>query len=455
MDKKKQTPPPPPEAPRELDRIKSSVMSRGLSLARLGIGASAQFAGRGMAQLWENKDSKDERWKAFFAGQAKNFSQEIGELKGSLMKAGQMMSMLGEHFFPPEVNQFLKSLQQESPPVKWSVIEEILKKELGAEKMALLEIETKALASASMGQVHKAKIKSTGEVVALKVQYPGVDKAIDSDLRAMKAFLNILKVLPKNFDTAPMFEEVRKMLVQETDYTLEADWTEKYLAALQGDSRFVVPRVYREFSNKRILATSFESGVRADDPLIQALSQERRNRLGENFLDVYFRELYEWNLVQTDPHAGNYKVRLRPDGQDQWVLLDFGATRQYPKPFVEAYRQMIKASLNEDKVLFRKASEDLKFLHESDEPALVRLFEELCFMIVEPFRGQVFDWKNTDLPQRTTQKALEIIKAFAWRTPPSEIIFLDRKTGGVFIMMNILGAKINARQVLVKHMGSA
>lgn len=441
------------KAPKKLDKIKSSVFSRGLSLAKLGLGAGAQMAGRGIAQLWENSEFRDEKWVQLFAQQAKKFSLEIGELKGSLMKAGQMLSMYGEHFFPPEVNQFLKSLQHESPPVKWESIHKILMKELGEEKLSLLEIEHESLASASLGQVHRAKIKKTGEQIAIKIQYPGVEKAIESDLRAIRGFLSLMKVFPKDFDTTPIFDEIKLMLKQETDYTKEADFTETYAKNLKEDSRFVVPKVFREFSTRHILSTSFEEGVRADDPKVQALSQERRNRLGESFLDLYFMEIFRWRLVQTDPHAGNYRVRLNSDGQDQFVLLDFGACREYDKKFLSDYARMIRACVMEETEEFHEAARALRFTVENDDPRLQALFEEFCFMLVEPFREDGYDWKNSDLPQRTTKKVMEILKGFRWRTPPREILFLDRKTSGVFIMMGLLRAKIHGRNLILPYLG--
>lgn len=449
MSKKK--PPNPPTSPKPLEKIKSSVFSRGFSMARLGASAGAGLAGRGLASLWENKAVRDEKWKDFLLQQAQHFSSEVGELKGSLMKAGQMLSMYGEHFFPPEVNQFLKSLQHDSAPVKWDFIEKVLLNELGTEKMALLEIDKVSLASASLGQVHRAKIKSTGEALALKIQYPGVDKAIESDLRAIRGFLSVMNVLPRDLETGPVFDEIRRMLEQETDYIEEARWTRLYGERLDGDTRFAVPRVHADFSNRRVLATSFETGVRPDDPLVQALSPDRRNRLAANFLDLYFRELFDWHLVQTDPHAGNYRVRLKADGNDQWVLLDFGATRQYSAEFMAIYRRMIHASVLDDRAAFRWAASDLRLIRDGDDPKLVQLFEDFCFLIVEPFRAP-YDWKNTDLPQRTTRKGLEILKSFPLRNPPEEILFLDRKTGGVFIMLNLLGAKLDAREILLRSL---
>lgn len=451
---------------KSLDRIKSSMLSRSLSLAKLTLQAGASMAQHGVTSALKSKESKDETWKRLLHSQASLISNELGELKGSLMKAGQMLSMYGEHFLPPEANELLRSLQSDSPPLSWQAIEPTLKKYLTKDKLDLLEIEQEAFASASMGQVHRARIKSTGQTIALKIQYPNVDRAIDSDLRAIRTLLSALKLLPKNLNLDPVFAEVREMLVQETNYSLEAQLTEEFYERLKEDSRYVVPQVIREFSGPKILATTFERGIRADDPLIQSLPQDRRNRLALNFLDLYFREIFDWGVVQTDPHTGNYRIRINPSGHDQLILLDFGATRTYEKDFLHAYQRMLKGSLLNNRELFFEASMKLRFIHESDDDELKNIFEEFCFETVEPFisyedprnkQNQIladgtYDWKNTDLPQRLSKKIFQIVRKHAWRTPPREMIFLDRKTGGVFIFLSVLRAKIRGRDLILKYL---
>lgn len=452
---------------KKLDRIKSNIFSRTVSLAKFSINAGAGLAGQGLSKIFKTDAEGALSWNQFVAEQAENFSKEVGELKGSIMKAGQMLSMYGEHFFPPEVNKYFKALQQDSPALKWEAIEPLIIKYLGVEKYNQLEIDREPLACASLGQVHRALVKATGESVVLKVQYPNVDLAIDSDLRAIRTFIHLLKVLPQETTLDPVFEEIKEMLIQESDYEQEAKKTEAFRQRLKDDPRFIVPKIYSEFSNKRILTSSFEKGLRIEDSLIQSLSQERRNQLANNFLDLYFHELFIWKDLQTDPHAGNYKIRIAADGRDQWILFDFGATRSYADEFLNAYHRMIKGALVNDPEMLRNAAKDLKFIYDNDEPLLVERFEEFCNETVEPFlkqndprqKGPVdtdgnYDWKTTDLPQRLSKRVLEIIKDFKWRTPPREILFLDRKTGGVFIILSLLKAKMNGRPLIMKYLES-
>lgn len=451
---------------KQIDRIKSSVFSRSLSIAKLTIQAGASIAQHGVSSALQNKELKEQSWKKLLQNQAALISSELGELKGSLMKAGQMLSMYGEYFLPPEANQLLKSLQSDSVPLSWAAIEPTLKKHLTEEQLNQLEIEQVALASASMGQVHRARVKATGEEIVLKIQYPNVDRAIDSDLRAIKTLLGTLQLLPKDFNFSPVFAEVKKMLHQEIDYELEARLTEEYSERLKDDRRYVVPRVLREYSGPRILATTYERGHRVDDPLVQNLPEERRNNLAIGFLDLYFKEIFEWGVVQTDPHNGNYRIRLNSEGQDQLVLLDFGATSTYEPEFLNEYRQMIKGALFNKKEQFMGAAIKLRFLNADDNEDLKAIFEEFCTEMVEPFItfddprnrfGHIdadgfYDWKNTDLPQRISKKVLQIIRKHHFRSPPHEIIFLDRKTGGVFIFLSVLRAKVRGRDLLLPYL---
>ena len=228
------------ENPRKLSKIKTSFLARGLRLAKMTISTSSSLAAHGLSTLLSDEDEKASKWKDFLKARAKHFSQELGDLKGSLMKAGQMLSMYGEHFLPPEANEMLKSLQSKSPPLEWTAIEKVLKTRLTEDQLSQLEIDPESIGTASLGQVHKARIKKTGQWIALKVQYPGVDKAIDSDLRAIRSFLSVLKLLPKGMQTDQIFAEVRGMLTQEMDYSQEAKSTIEYRERLIGDSRFIL-----------------------------------------------------------------------------------------------------------------------------------------------------------------------------------------------------------------------
>lgn len=445
-----------------VDKIRSGVFQRGLSLAKIGIGAGAKWASMRATGAFQNEETKKNNNNKFLNDNVQKLASELGELKGSLMKVGQTLSVYGEHFLPDEVNMVLKTLQSDSAPLNFKAIDPIIESELG-EKRNELSIESTSLASASIGQVHRATVKSTGQMLALKVQYPGVDSAVDSDLKSLRSILRMSQVIPKEFNMDPVFSEVRTMLKKELDYKQERETTEWFYEKLKGNPKVRVPKVFNEFSSSKILATEFVSGVRLDSPQVKALSQERRNRLGQIFYEYYLNELFVWKKVQTDPHFGNYKVQLSDeDGQDKLVLFDFGAVREVDDNFVIPYKNMVKALIDNDLDALWESSAQLGFIKPEDPQSLKDLFLDFCSLIVEPFdengtspyhlEDGVYDWGASDLPSRVFKKGKKLILSFKLRTPPQELVFLDRKLGGVFMTLQTLGVKSHWKPLLKSYL---
>lgn len=440
----------PPKKP--LKKLRTGALSRSFTLARLGLGAGARAAGSALGGIFDSELAAQARKKAHWIGQAGRFAAELGELKGSLMKAGQILSIYGEHFFPPEVNELLRTLQSDSPPVDFAEIRKVLTRSLGAEKLALLEIEEAPTGAASLGQVHRARVRATGEVLALKVQYPGVERAIDGDVKALKRVLALADFFPKIPATEELFEEVRAMLKREVNYPLEEKMLAFYGEKVAGDRRYVVPRSYPEFSGKRVLAMGFEEGAKIDGAEVAALPQGRRDALAISVLDLYFKELFRWGRVQTDPHFGNFRVRIA-NSSDQLVMYDFGAIRDLTKKFTDPYRRMLRGTFHDDRATFENAAVELGVLAPGDPSELKDLFYALCRMITEPFLPpQPYDWSATELPQRLSKAGWEMVRKFPLRTPPRELVFLDRKMAGNFTLLAKLRARIDGRALLESYL---
>lgn len=412
-----------------LKDIRSNLLSRGLALARAGIQATG---------LATNNVAKIE----FLV-------KELGQLKGTAMKVGQTLSMYGEHLLPKEVNEVLKKLQQEAPPLDFTRLREVLKEELGPEKLNELEIEETPFASASIGQVHKAKLKSTGQHLAVKIQYPGVAAAVDTDLKLLKFILGMTELVPRGPRFDQVFAEIREMFNQEVNYEIERQYTEKFAEILKGDDRYVVPTMLPRYCTSKVLVMEFIDGLRVDAPEVQALSQERCNRLGLNYLDLYLRELTEIKFVQTDPHLGNYKVQIASDGRDKLVLLDFGAVREVPEEFLKSYMYLMEGAAFREERKIEKGGRMLGLLKPDDKDELVKDYADICFLIGEPLQG-MYDWGASDLPQRVAKLGIKIGTSYRLRAPPRELVFLDRKLGGVFIFLSVLKCKMDARELLLE-----
>lgn len=449
-----------PKVRQKMQKIPSGALSRGLALARVSVGAGARAATHALGSVFSSKDVRAEKAKDLLIEQITVLSRELGQLKGSLMKAGQMLSVVGEHFLPPEANRILKSLQSQSPPLEWAEIERVLKRQLSAERLSELEIDPEPIGSASLGQVHEARRRSDGARIALKIQYPGVDEAIDADIRTLRSVLSLSKLIPGGPKFDEIFREVRQMLHQEVDYPRELEATLWFKRALEEQSEYVVPTVFPEYSGKRVLATSLESGLAVDSPEVAALSQARRNRLGRLALELFYRELFHFNRVQTDPHMGNYRVRLgdAPDGSgDQLILFDFGAVRTFPRSFLEPYFRMVRGAFERDRPAILKGASDLGFLREGDSQEDRQIFAEICELFMEPSSETAgdYDWATNDLPARVLKKSKQVAFSFGLRPPPREVVFLDRKMGGIFVMLKVLRCRMSSRELLQKYLETA
>lgn len=448
--------------------IKTRPLERNLALTKLGLGAGTKIVAHSLVNIFRGEVARDSANRDFYSRQAQVLADELGRLKGSVMKAGQMLSLYGQYFLPEEAVQVLSELQDDTAPVAWPVVAPVLERSIGRERLAELEVEHQPLAAASLGQAHRAVRKSDGLPLVVKIQYPGVADAIDSDIRTLSRLLLMTRLSPKGLDLTPVFAEVREMLYREVDYQAEARFTEEFARRLEHDPRFVVPRVLRDYSGGQVLTTSFEEGISPRDPVVRTLPQERRNRLGAAFIDLFLTEFFDWGLVQTDPHFGNYRIRLGQDGgEDRIVLLDFGATRRFERRFVEAYRGIVCGALHADRARILRGAEAIGLMQGSFPEPVLKAFAEMCQLIVEPFnapddprtppqlrnaRGE-YRWGASDLPMRSANVAARNALSVHFRVPPREIVFLHRRLAGVFIMLATLGAELDARERLLASLG--
>ncbi|MEZ4742642.1 MAG: AarF/ABC1/UbiB kinase family protein [Bdellovibrionota bacterium] len=454
----------------EIDKIKSSTLSRGLSVLGMTVATGAKYVSYKFGEAFSNREEKNPRLHNFLSEQANFLVKEFGKLKGSFMKVGQMLSTYGEYYLPPEVNGILKRLQAESAPVSWNTMRRVIEKNLGAEIYEQLDICDEPISAASMGQVYRAVRRSDGKVLALKVQYPGVDKAIDNDLKAIKSILTLSKLVPIGPEFNEIFNEVRMMLRNETDYGRELEQIKTFQNLLADDPRFIIPEVFPEYSTKRILCMSFEEGVSMHDGRLLELSQLRRNKLGVAIMDLMFKEMFIWRMVQTDCHFGNFKIKIDEgvDGEDidRIVLFDFGAIRKFPKRYMEPFAKLVYAALHRDAEGIVQLGVKLGFLRETDSQTQLDLFVDLCYAAIIPFDecyaspsldgadsgDNPYLWGKTDLINALSNMARDAVFAFKFRAPPRETVFLNRKMVGTYFFLRKINFEFGPRKLLLSHL---
>lgn len=452
-----------PTHPGSLKRVKTGAFERRFSLAKASVVASTRFAASAAGSLFAPAEEREERRRRALAHQADYLVTELGKLKGSIVKIGQMMALYGEHFLPEEITEALHRLNDDTAALEWSAMEQVLRTELGA-RLDDLEVDPQPLGAASLGQVHRARRRADGQELVLKIQYPGVAQAVDSDLNLVTNLLRVTRAVPQTREFDEWLEEVRMMMHREVNYPLELETTRLFHEYLKDDSRYIVPRVFPEFSTDHVLCMSYEDGVpiRSDDVL--GLPQERKNRLAEAALDLCCREVFAWGEVQTDPNFGNYLVRLGngADVADRIVLLDFGAVRDFPEKIITLARNMTKAAFTKNRPAMLEAMGDFNFFANLGTGTRDDLVD-LCFLAFEPFAAEAdvpvelltmdgrYRWAKSNLHTRATLKAAKSAATTSFSAPPKEFMFLSRKLMGVYTFMTVIEAEVNGRRILERY----
>ncbi|MCS3527293.1 ABC1 kinase family protein [Acinetobacter johnsonii] len=449
----------------KLKQLKTSSMDRRLSIAKASLLAGTRWAASNATTMFSSEEEKEKKRKKAMKEQADYLVSEIGKLKGSIVKIGQMMALYGEHFLPEEITQALNTLNNQTVALAWPAIKQQLHSQLGS-KLDDLTIDHEPLGTASLAQVHRATRKSDGLEMVLKIQYPGVAEAIDSDMSLFKNMLKLTRMVPQTREFDQWFDEVREMMHREVNYKIEAATTRCFAARLKEDPRYIVPQIIDGYCTDQVLCMTFERGVPINSPVMLSLPQERRNKLGEASLEIAVREIFEWGEMQTDPNFGNYLVRLGNgnDILDKIVLLDFGAIRQFDEHLLGVARKLIHAGFNhssEEMVQAMTGYEFFDSIPQSIKPDMAKVFLLATEAFSSPSNNPdlpagvmdehfAYDWKASQLHSRVMQQASKSMASRYFSVPPKEFMFISRKFIGAYTFMTVIEAKTNVRAMVQK-----
>jgi predicted unusual protein kinase regulating ubiquinone biosynthesis (AarF/ABC1/UbiB family) len=423
--------------------------TRGRRFLKLA-GMTAQVAGSYASQRLRSVFQSEEGAEATRAESHRRIGERIaatlGELKGAVMKVGQMASIASD-ILPKEIADALQSLQREAPPMDYEVIAEQIERELGAAPETLFRrFERQPFASASIGQVHRATTDDGREVV-VKVQYPGVDAAVDSDVAQLKLALRasgLVQVPRKALDA--LFVEIRARLVEELDYTNEAANVRLFYERYREHPHVVVPEVVGERSAQRILTLTYEPGDHVSSLQELGYSQELRDRLGEQLFRLMADQLFDFQTIHADPNPAN--MAFRRDGTV--VLYDFGAVKKVKDETLEPYRRTLRASLRDDWDGVDQGLIDLGARipdKPNPGPDYYRLWRDI---LLGPFmRDDVYDYGSSQI-QRDVMLQVPRFLTTHLRSfqPPAELVYVDRMIVGQYGNLRTLGARLPARALL-------
>uniref|UniRef100_A0A1B6ESG4 ABC1 atypical kinase-like domain-containing protein n=1 Tax=Cuerna arida TaxID=1464854 RepID=A0A1B6ESG4_9HEMI len=422
------------------------MISFGSLAAGLGIGTVAEVTRRSLG-LAETPSIGTTLDSAFLSpANAERIVDTLCKVRGAALKIGQILSIQDNNIISPQLQKAFERVRQSADFMPSWQVEKVMIQEFGEDwRSRLASFEMKPFAAASIGQVHSATLLD-GTEVAMKIQYPGVAKGIESDIDNLVGILKVWNIFPEGMFIDNVVEVAKRELNWEVDYVREAECTKIFQSLLKDYHDYYIPRIIDDLCTPQILTSELIEGVPVDK--CQDMDEPTRKHICQLVMQLCLRELFQFRYMQTDPNWSNffYNVDTR-----QLILLDFGASRAYDKFFMDQYIQVIKAAAdgNKDRVL--EISREMGFLTGYESKIMEDAHANAVLILGEVFLQEMgeFDFGAQDTTKRIQQLVPTII-THRLCPPPEEIYSLHRKLSGVFLLCSKLKVKMNCRDMFLE-----
>lgn len=421
---------------------------RTLKTAWLGGSVGSSYLGGKIMDHFRDEGQRSESELERHAVNARRIVATMSELRGPMMKIGQLLSTHAEAL-PGQYGEILRSLQASAPPMSFRTISDVIEMELGGKPDELFrDFSHEAVAAASLGQVHKATLPD-GTLVAVKVQYPGADASVEGDVKNMKFGASLVKNLladltgNQRLDLTPIAEELAEHLAQETDYCREA-YNAKLLAKLfKGDDEIVIPRVHDKFSGLRVVTYDWIEGGELGAALTG--DADTRYRVVHQLNRAFWFQLHRGGLLHADPHPGNYRVLA--DGR--LALLDFGCVKIFDDTFLRQFFEMVRARLEDDTERLKRCMTALGLMDNPDDPVELQDMTMVSnYFSLGLLKDEEFDFGAYSY----VQGAKELITYFLKRRrmPPAQkhFLFMTRVVLGYYEYFSRARSRHNFRRMV-------
>jgi len=427
-------------------RLHRSRLRRNSQLARMGARVGTTYASAAARKTFASAERREELDRHRELRSSQQVAEELGHMKGALMKLGQMASYLDDGL-PEPLRMALSQLQSDAPAMSVELSVETVERELGGSLGEIfVEFDPTPIAAASIGQVHRALIRdaATGaeRAVAVKVQYPGVGEAIVADLKNADMLGSILRQGFGGLDPTEMVDEIRLRIAEEVDYELEARNQQMFADYYRGHPFIRIPEVVPELSTHCVLTTELADGFGWSE--LMQRPQAERDRAGEVIFRFVFRSLYRMGAFNGDPHPGNYL--FHDDGTV--TFLDFGLVKHFTDVEMETFGSMVRAAaVDHDDAGFRRIVEDAGMLVR-DAPVTTEA--------VGAYFSHFYDTVRSDADMTwTRQYANSIVRhtfdrtspISQYATVPRAFVFIQRINLGLYALLGELGASGNYRRI--------
>lgn len=418
--------------------MKKPRQNRFLKLAGMTASIATKTVATGIKNISADSELKDQNKAELLKEVGLQIADTLGNMKGAVMKVGQVVAQYKD-IFPPEVSHALEKLQKDAPSLPFSDIKPHIEQELKQPISAVFShFEERAFAAASIGQVHKATLK-TGEQVVVKVQYPNVDESCDNDLKQVKLALKLTGLLKVDKQTQnDIFSEIKNSLYDELDYTKEAHNLKVFSAFHAKDENLIIPKVYEEFSSKRLLTLSYEAGYSLQEA--STWEDNVKTKMAHTLFNMSASQIFFLRKIHCDPHAGNFA--FREDGKV--VVYDFGCTRTYSEADIAIFKKLVlsakTSNINELEDCLRQLS-----IRNNDDQQIPESFYQPWMDMVNPplFADETYDFGQGDVHLKVMEQLKKSMKYWDCFKPSAKTMMLDRTISGIYWNIVNLNAKAN------------
>jgi predicted unusual protein kinase regulating ubiquinone biosynthesis (AarF/ABC1/UbiB family) len=367
-------------------------------------------------------------------GNVQRLTDRLSHLRGAAMKMGQMISLDAGDFLPDELSRILATLRDQANFMPTRQLDQVLRAEWGPDwRKQFRWFNPRPIAAASIGQVHKALTRD-GEELAIKVQYPGIAKSIDSDVDNVVTLLKIAGFAPPELEMDKLMAAAKQQLHEEADYQREGAQMAMYRERLSDTPGFVVPRLHAGLTRGAILAMSFEEGVSIEE--LGSEPAERRDLVFARLIRLVARELFEFGLMQTD--------------------LDFGACRPVDPAVSNGYRKMLLAGLQGNAEDVLKATIEAGFMMPIVAEKHPERVGRMIDIVINEMRADApFDFGDRSFIPLLREEGWAIAQdKDTWAFPPIETLFVQRKVSGTALLGARVKAKVNIRRITEEVLAS-
>jgi predicted unusual protein kinase regulating ubiquinone biosynthesis (AarF/ABC1/UbiB family) len=429
-----------PPADKGLEKINGSWVSRTLRSSTTAARVASRLAGSSLRSLVVSNARANEIKRATEIAMARELSESLGELKGLLMKVGQMASYV-DFAAPEHVRDVLKKLQDDARPMSADAIDSVFLESMGdTPDRIFARFWRRPFAAASIGQVHEAML-ADGTRVAVKVQYPGIRRVLESDLRNLDALERLARSYFPALDSRALLDELGDRLLEECDYVHEAESQEAFRRAFAGTPRVVIPRVHSDLSTERILTTDYVDGQRFD-AFARTADQASRDGAGEVIFRVVWGGIFRHGILNADPHPGNYL--FLPNGGV--AFLDFGCVKRFPPRLLRRWRAFALAVTEGRRTEADRLAIELGFVADADRFDFDGHYE-MIRGIYEPWISDGAFRFNPHFVERNWRVMMvENPNKTQMRLPP-DLLFAQRNLLGLYSVLAALEARGDWRAI--------